>query len=399
MSEQLTISKYLDHHVQANKSLEKLALRVFRKGGSSETVEAYVQDTVLFCRWLGMEPDKALQSKFDWSAMLNEYLDKVIVKDKLSRASAARRVAGIKKWLLVNDAPLDWKKVEMPKIFRRERDQIPTREELRAVLNSTSLPEKVMVLLAVSSGLRLSSILALRLKDIDMEAEVPAVRPSPETTKNRRSFVTFMTGEARGVLSSSLRERQSRGEAITPESFVVASERPQGRRMSAQAAQQRWVHALGRVELAKKAEGGRWHTFHFHTLRKFYRSWASLSGVNSDVLEFTMGHRGGIEQTYFVPDADSIPEEVLTRLRREYVKALPALEILTENEKVRQLEAKIQEQAEVNEAKLRELVEDRDVIGRAVRELEENRKALERSQKQIREMGLRLAELEAAKQN
>lgn len=379
MSGELTISKSLDKQVQANKSLEKLALRVYRKGGSSRTAEGYVQDVIVFSRWLGMEPDQVLRSKFDWAAMINEYLDVMIVKDKLARSSAATRVFGIKKWLEVNDASLDWKKVEMPKVFRRERDQIPTREQLRAILNSTSLPEKVLVLIAVSSGLRLSSILALRLKDIDMKAEVPAIRPNPETTKNRRSFVTFITGEARGVISSSLRERQSRGEAITPESFVVASERPRGSRMSKQAAERRWLHALGRVELARKNEGGKWHTFHFHTLRKFYRSWASLSGVNSDVLEFTMGHRGGIEQTYFVPDADSIPEEVLTLLKREYVKALPALEILTESEKVRALEEKVEQQA-------RDLAEKAASVEKESLEVQESKALIEKLLRRVGEL-------------
>ncbi len=62
----------------------------------------------------------------------------------------------------------------------------------------------------------------------------------------------------------------------------------------------------------------------------------------SDLVEAFMGHRAGIEQTYFLPDLESANNpEVIKKVMEEYKKAVPALTIFSDAEKIKELEARI----------------------------------------------------------
>jgi integrase len=138
-----------------------------------------------------------IEADYDWSAMLNDWLDQMLVKDGLSRGTALNRVKCVKKWLKVNELEVNWSKVDLPRAETAERDQIPTREEPRKLVASADLADRVLLMLGMSSGLRLSTLLGLRLKDIDLKREIPIVNPIPETTKSRRTFVTSLTPGAK----------------------------------------------------------------------------------------------------------------------------------------------------------------------------------------------------------
>jgi hypothetical protein len=103
--------------------------------------------------------------------------------------------------------------------------------------------------------------------------------------------------------------------------------------------------------------GGKWYQLHIHVMRKYFKSWAALSGVPGDLVEAFMGHRAGIEQTYFLPDVESANNpEVIKKVLEEYRKALPALTIFSDEEKIKHLE----EQVEESKAQLEKQREDMD---------------------------------------
>ncbi len=361
MLTELKIDPWLMKHIQANRSLEKLALRLYRKGGSNATVATYTHEIVLFSKWLNMTPDQALAGKFDWAAVLNEYLDYVIVKNRLARSTAARKVTSVRKWLELNDVPVAWAKVEMPKRWKVQVDQIPTREQLKRILEASDLMEKVICLTAISSGLRASTILSLQLKDIERLDEddggnkadtLPIVRVRADISKGKRAYVTFLTPECAETIRIWLRERRMRGETITPDSYLVASEKFRAKRINKEGLWWRWYNMLERAGLGQKGEGMKWRLLHFHTLRKFYKSWASLSGMNQEVLEFTMGHVSSVRMTYFLADGANVQPEVIEKMEQEYRKAVPSLTILSESEEIRKLEETVEKQrSELDEQK------------------------------------------------
>ena len=365
----LGIKPWIRQKIEADRSLQKLASRVLARGGSRYTASNYVKDVSAFCSWLRVSPDQALASKYDWPALVNEYLDYLSVEKKLAPSAGPRAYAAIKKWLAINEAlstrDLGWDKVELNRVERVETEELPNKEALRSILASGDLAEKALALIAISSGLRIGSILQLQLKHIDLSREVPFVSPAPESTKRRMKFHTFISPEAKEVLLQYLKDRELRAQTIKkdvkahrlklpdgwekrlevgPESYVIVAERPLGEPITQiNSGDRRWINMVKRAGLDKK--GKTWHTLHFHVLRKYFKTWTTVSGVSSDLVEYFMGHRASIRQVYFIPEGvERPPEEIIERLEEEYRKALPALTISNETETVKKLEAQVEEQ-------------------------------------------------------
>jgi hypothetical protein len=65
MSQKLILQPHVQEVVNQNKSLEKLALRLFVRGGSIDTAQGYVVDVIRFSKWMNQAPDDLLKSKQD----------------------------------------------------------------------------------------------------------------------------------------------------------------------------------------------------------------------------------------------------------------------------------------------------------------------------------------------
>jgi len=362
--------------INRNESMKVLAARVYRRSQSTKSVKTYVDHLRPFFAWLGKEPDEAKRGKFDWMGIINEYIDMQVAK-KLAPKTILTWFTSIKKWCVLNSIQLDWKAIELPKVWKVEKERLPTKEELRDILNGADLTDKMMVTALISSGMRIGALLKLKLKDVDMGYDCPLIKISPEITKMRQGYITFMSKEAKQILTVYLRERELNGEKITPESFMIGRERPRGLPISISAAEHRWIQLLKRANKATK--GREWYLVHVHTLRKFFKSWASLSGIPQDLVEAFMGHRGGISQAYFLPSLEETSNpEIVKRVLAEYEKALPALTIFSEEEKVKALEGRLEEtrrqleeEAKRHEGERHRLEEERRLLEERVRRLEE----------------------------
>jgi len=346
----MTLEAELDNvvkrKIEGSVSLRKVANRLYRKSGSNATVETYLAYLSVFFKWLNLKPDEALVSNIKWEDKLNDYIDYVIIEKKLSRNYARTSIFAVKKWLELNNILFEWNKVESPKVWLVERDRVPTREELKTILSYADLSTKAMILISLSSGLRIGTLLSLRMRDIQLDQDIPIISIRSEMSKDRpRGYITFMSREAKAHLLAYIKERKMRGEDVNGESYVIAGERPRGKRIGYTSAQIRWVKILRRAD--KDFKERRNHTLRLHVLRKYFRSWCSLSGIDSTLIEMWMGHRSSISQVYFVSGIEDLSNlELLKRFTKEYEKALPCLEIFNEGEKVKELEGKIDDQAQ-----------------------------------------------------
>ncbi len=382
------INGHLKTLIDTDPAIKRFALRVYRKSESERTVKIYVQQVILFTRWLGKAPADALMSKLDWEAILNDYIDYLNIERRMASGSIFLAIAAVKKWLEVNGAAEKdgLKGVEMPRVYRTERDRLPTKEELRHILNGANLTDRSMALILVSSGIRIGALLELKFKHVKMDLDCPMITVGAEFSKNRQGYITFMSPEAKATLQQYVKERELNGEKVTDESYVVAKGRPAGGKMRPGGAAHRWAVLLKKADRAAKTgvsertrKGGKWYQIHIHTMRKYFKSWASLSGVPSDLVEAFMGHRAGIEQAYFLPDLESANNpEVIKKALEEYRKALPALTIFSDEEKIKQLEARLDEQSQTIEEQKREL---KALAEQTLTVLEESRKALEKEQR------------------
>jgi integrase len=335
--------------VNNNETIKRTILRVYRKSQSEKSVSLYTCALMNFIGWLNEEPDKAILKQRDWSEVVNNYIDQ-LVASKLAPYTIRGRIVAVKKWLKVNGIQLDKEKVEVPQAYRVESERIPTKAELREILKGAKLSDRLMVSMLVAGGFRVGTLLKLRLKDIDLTAKYPTVVVSPEISKGRIGYLAFINEEAKGFLELSIKERELQGEKIIPDSLIICTSRPQGAEISVGGADWRWIQLLKKSGKNNKKRA--WNDMRIHTLRKYFKSWATLSGVDRDLVEALMGHRSSIAQRYFLTNIEQgLNPDLIKKAVEEYAKAAPALTIFDGDEKVKELEQKVEEQKKQLEAK------------------------------------------------
>lgn len=143
---------------------ESFALHLRAKGLAQSTVRGYLYDVALFLRWL--QPESA--DKADILSFLDWY------SGHAKQSSIVRRFAAIKHyhaWLVERGAglenPCDGIRLRPPSFPPKEPF---TEDELRRILASCRRPqERAMVRLLIDTGLRLTELSRLRLKDLNLD--------------------------------------------------------------------------------------------------------------------------------------------------------------------------------------------------------------------------------------
>jgi integrase len=332
-----------------------------RRLGSERTTENYINYVAKFVDYLGFkDPETALQAMLSGQVNAGEKIDKFIdyALEKLDKAHNSVRgyVFAVKKWFELNGVKVDWARIEMPTgTETRENDRAPTKEDLKRLLkHASSSRDRAIIYCDTSSGLRINTLLGLKVGDVDFGCPDIA-RFTVERKRGRKFgskrgpsagklFVTFITPEAKEALKQYLEERKIAGENITSESPLFGDAYHKGRFLTIDAYGRVWVRLLQRAGLAKKSNN--WYELHIHTLRKYFRS--NCVGVDPSYREKWMGHKGlYLDMSYFRA------EELLHIA--EYRKAIPFLTI----QEVQTDQKKLQNQMMVAFAKMQGYSDDK----------------------------------------
>jgi integrase len=303
-----------------------------RRMGSINTVEAYVKGINRFTDFLGFnDPETALSEIQRGNVAIATKLDQFIDKEleKYSHGTVRNRLFGVKKWLELNEVRVNWEMIELPTSAEiSEVDRAPLKEELKLLINHASgARDQAAILVLSSSGLRIGTLLSLKVGDVDFDTYSDIARIKVERRPGRKFvgksrgtqgkvYFTFITSEARKALQEYLKERTRIGEQITPESPLISDSNHQGKFSTLENFERVWYRLLRRAGLAKKSR--RWYQLHVHTLRKYFRS--NCVGVDPSYRESWMGHKAGyLDESYFRAEED--------KHVAEYRKAIPHLSI------------------------------------------------------------------------
>lgn len=397
--------KFAREYIAEHPSVAKIhdAIAGSRRMGSEITVTNYVNAVAKFTEYMGFsDPETALSSmiegKIDAGAKVDAFIDYALDELKKSHSTTRTYVFGIKKWFELNGLKVDWAKIELPSATETtEEDRAPTKEDLKKLLNhASSARDRFFIFAATSSGLRVGTLLSLKVGNVDLSYSDVA-RLSVERKRGRkfsikgraagRFFVSWMTPEAKTALQQYLTEREQAGETLTLESPLITDYNYKGTFIAIEAIQRVWVRLLKKAGLAQRSN--RFYMLHIHTLRKYFRS--NCIGVDASYRERWMGHKGlYLDVSYFKA------EENLHLA--EYRKAVPHLTIYA----VPTEEKKLKNEMLLNFAKLQGYDEDQlkrleDILARAknmdeaiteFRELKEDTTEAE-AQKPKRESGNR----------
>jgi hypothetical protein len=259
-----------------------------------------------------------------------EHQKERVEKGEIKESTINNYYKSVKLFCEMNDILLNWKKIAKGKPQHRDyaNDRAPTIEEIKKLIDFPDRRIKVIVLIMLSSGIRLGAWDYLKWKHI-----VPMKNENDEIIAakiivyagEKEEYFSFITVEAYDVLLEYIEFRASYGERITGESWVmrdtwkstnVSCQNRGGlatipRKLSSGIrtiiSRAEWEQGL-RTPLG---EGEKRHEFQaIHGFRKFFktRSEQIMKSINVEIL---MGHTIGVSDSYYKPSEKEFLEDYL----------------------------------------------------------------------------------------
>ncbi len=332
----------------------------FKDHASSASAQTQFDQLELFCRRTGTDPLKLLamarRRKTDLQALVQKY---VLEQQAAGRSSryALNTWWGIRAFLAYHGVAPTW----VPKLKpigeddREGLETVPTTAQLRSLLNIVSPRGRAATLLMASSGIRVGVLatqfgppdgLRIRhLPDLSLDGgphfertpflvRVPSHLSKGSTVSRPRDYLTFGSGEAAEAIVAYLKERQARGEVLTPASALIA---PDGRGRKSDRVSKDGMRLMARKALAfsiksamdrVKPAGVHWHA---HTLRSWFSTQMETAEsrglISRSRREFFMGHSGrGADFVYNLDRPRSAQK--IEELRSSYQKCESLLSTL-----------------------------------------------------------------------
>jgi integrase len=328
-----------------------------RRTLASETRRNYVKGIRFFCEYYKAKPSEVIERFKGLSPdeVVEEFSDFFVwAKDRVASTSCWKWLPGVKAWFLENGIrSVDRVSREIAREFRRKfgsvkpllKRDVVTKEEIIKVLKVAPLREKAIIMTIASGGFRLNAALNLQVKHFRDKIWNPtlpcySVEIPESLSKEREPYLTFISSEACEYIRKLLIERQKAGEKIDGETYLFVADRKTTplsdhrfeniwRKLCEEAGLDlrpvtiKGYHPVGRGNGFEK--GSVRYNTRIHSLRKFFKTACSISGVDRMASEAFLGHslsKFGVESIY------DFCVTKLEWLRDEYLKALPNVTFL-----------------------------------------------------------------------
>lgn len=334
-SEYESVDKYLNH---------------FKRKTRSEGTKELACDLLMrFCRFAGKEPDRLIElGVAEASKLVQNYVDSLADKGQSIRTVNVT-LTFLKTFFKLNgfkaDRQIDVERFFQPSRYRKESEYVPVADEIyRMAYSAGSTKNKAMILCLYTSGLRNSTLRALRFGDVAEELKTldvvkVSVYPEmkqidPRACKGNIPYYSFFSKEAVNTLNDYLDERTRESGKIDDQEPLFASTStnvPLEVRRSTPVKRNTLDLVVRRA--ARKGGITRWREVHPHCLRKAFESALRNAGLDPKDQEFLMGHiLPGSQDAYY----DSTKVEYL---RNKYAQVVffPERTYTDENIRKRQI--------------------------------------------------------------
>ena len=312
------------------------ALNNFFKGFRSEATRySYLKKLREFLSFSGLSADEviaiALSDPKRLEGLIGEYVGYLKCRN-VSGSTIRQGVQAVKHLLVMNDSEtsISWYKLSklMPPARKVGLDRAPTKEEIRRLLEYADIRMRALILLLVSSGIRIGSVEHLKWKHVE-EVVTNGQRFAKlrvPVAKGGDGYITFISPEAYSALLEYRKLRESEGEKISGESPLIrvvkwSKTEAKGEPLPATSKSLRnELHILWhRAGLRNKSDGGAHDVKAVHGFRKFFATRLENAGVGRLVVETLLGHRVSLASNYYKPTEKELMEA--------YIKAIPEITI------------------------------------------------------------------------
>ena len=230
--------------------------------------------------------------------------------------TASYYITGVREFYLFNDVELTRKQERnlMNKISRGEpisREEELNKEIIRQLLSVSDLKLKTLILVLISSGMRLGEALSLTSDDIKIYPDYGVIHLKGTKTKNKHSRITFINKEAVELLNLWLSQRDKYIKYITGRSrgrFEVKAAKNKIFPFGKNNAENCFRRLLKNSGLLKKDEDTDRSTIHYHMFRKYFVTNISYSGIDSKYVDFFVGHTNKLDKAYNIPTIEKLYE-------------------------------------------------------------------------------------------
>jgi len=181
---------------------------------------------------------------------------------------------------------------------RREKDLVPTLEELKKMLDVVDLGEKFRILFIAQTGMRVSDAVVLRIGDIRRELDlgnVPlAIRFLPK--KDRELIgerIAFLGSDGVLVLKEYLKWRERRGEVLNDDSPLFVGRSKKRGKGCIPVTQQNFNETIRKAAKRIGLVNGdaKYGRMRVHCLRKFFITQMTNHGMEDKIINFLTCHK------------------------------------------------------------------------------------------------------------
>jgi site-specific recombinase XerD len=276
-----------------NATTIELAKHLLRhRTGSPATLYQYIYGIHRFSLWTNTQPDQLVKACQDQdgdpkpkalsqtSRMLDDFIAN-LQAENLAPGSISNHVKGVKALFRCNGL-----KLELPYSLSKRsvyEDRAPAPEELQRLLDIADLRERVIITLLALGGFRLGTLSKLQYRHVKRDLErgmIPIhVHVEAEITKGKyHDYDTFLNQEAAEYLKAYLDSRRKGSPTGRKQPEIIHDDSP--------------LIRDGQSNQAKPITTGRGRRYDLraHSIRKFFRTQLASLGVQTDYIEYMMGH-------------------------------------------------------------------------------------------------------------
>lgn len=278
---------------------------------SHATTYLYIWSVHQYCKYCQTEPDQLIsecqtedglpnQKALTLEARrLDDYVG-MLQSENYSPGHISNCVKAVKTFFRVNGLRLELP-YKMHK-YALSRDRAPTPEEIAKTIDLTDVRGKAIVSMLALGGFRIGTLCKLQYRHIheDLERGIVPIHVHVEAaiTKGKyHDYDTFIGQEAAGYLKAYLEARKSGGlpskippENIHDESPLIRDEHSKTVKPLTPSQVYNILHRLMAQAGLLGSKVGRRYAMRPHSIRKFFRTQMAALGVQTDYIEYMMGH-------------------------------------------------------------------------------------------------------------
>lgn len=259
-----------------------------------------------FQEYTGKELDDLIEiSSKEFTKIVMSYI--ISLKSQVSPNSIPTMLAPVKRFCVMNDVLLNWKKIEylFPDQVKVTGQSAWQTSDVQKMLNvTTKLSSIAMIHLLASSGCRVGGLVGLRIKDITNVKH--GFKMVKVYAGEMEEYTTFLTPEASYAYDEYIKHRMDSGEEITPTCYVFRHRTSEYKQVDRTAVNMRLKRIIGKANLrGQKVKGSsdhrgiRYTTQLLHGFRKRFNTILKENNdVNDNAIEKMMGHKNGLDGTY-----------------------------------------------------------------------------------------------------